>query len=648
MNTLFKILIGLTAIFIFASGCRSHSVNSQSQKPDLETQIPNLLLEDFALNSVPPKNLIIPQPLKVNSSEEIAFQARSLAIQKKLAALNLDEKEAWWRQIKLGDPHKYLLPIILARLSLQNQPDGKKYDSQHSWDVLLKLDQDQPDLYHFRAPLDVRIFFLFKDSMPLDVKLAYRRQLESPRVLEWTEGGTENHTFMQRASGLALMNASGFPVGDPASAATNEAWLRSELNKFLTIGQGEFHSSIYYGYSISGLLNLYDFSQDQKLRELAKGLLDWYAVNMALRLSWGTAGGAESRGFDRNTWNNGLTAVAWLWWGNQPELAEKMDEKYAQLALPAALSSYRPPEILTAIARKEIPLPFEARASHPAYYSYHESNRLWETFYITKNYSLGTLLEPARVYQVKGTIRAQYATYKLVVRDPKGQQNAVISLGGTYHGLQATGRSPGDQLVQKRGAVIFQLRLNQTDLKAGVPAASHLVLPQDYGQPQRYNNWYIWKIHNIWLVARPWGDKIELKSSISEKQPNLQALAAEGNQTAWITDVAAVDDYPNFQQLKTALDQTEIQAQDWKNQGKLSYKSLAGDRLTLTYQKNGAIGDAVINGEKRVLENWPVLDSPYIQEQLYSGQLEVKVPQQPSWRLRGTLMGPIWEVGKQK
>ena len=98
--------------------------------------------------------------------------------------------------------------------------------------------------------------------------------------------------------------------------------------------------------------------------------------------------------------------------------------------------------------------------------------------------------------------------------------------------------------------------------------------------------------------------------------------------------------------MKTALDQTQIQDQDWKNQGKLSYKSLAGDRLTLTYQKNGAIGEAVINGEKRVLENWPVLESPYVQEKLYSGQLEIKVPQKPSWRLRGTLMGPIWESEK--
>ncbi|WRH67674.1 MAG: hypothetical protein RSE13_04780 [Planktothrix sp. GU0601_MAG3] len=41
--------------------------------------------------------------------------------------------------------------------------------------------------------------------------------------------------------------------------------------------------------------------------------------------------------------------------------------------------------------------------------------------------------------------------------------------------------------------------------------------------------------------------------------------------------------------LETGLDQTEIVDQDGKNSGQLSYKSLAGDRLILTAQKNGAI-----------------------------------------------------------
>ena len=581
-------------------------------------------------------------PLQQNiAQKENDFQLRSLAVQKKLAAINLEALDSWWRQKKIGDPHKYLLPVILARLSLQNQELGKLYDREKIWQILLQLDQDKSSLYHFRSYLDVRIFFMFRDKMPSKILESYRNQLQLPSVLNWTDTGTENHMFMQRPSGLALMDGSGWSVGDPATEATNEAWLRSELDKFLTIGQGEFHSSTYYGYSIGGLLNLYDFARNPKLKELAKGLLDWYATNMALRLSWGTAGSAESRGFDRNTWDSGLSAVAWIWWGDGTEAGEKMRNGSARLALPAGISTYRPPQHLRALARKEVPLPYTLRASHPIYYSYTQGNHLWETFYVTEDYSLGTLLEPARSYQVKGTIRAQYATYKLVVRDPKGINNAVISLAGTYHGPQATGRSPGDQYVQERGAVIFQLILNDQDLQAGVPQQSHLVLPKRYGEPLRYKNWYIWRLENIWFCAIPWGDEINLEM-LSQKYKDYMALVAKGKQTAWITDVGRVADFPDFESLKQGLDKTLVDDSEWKNEGRLSYLSLAGDRIMMTYEQDGAIGDAVINGKKRILNDWPVLDSPYVRQELYSGFLEVEDPQLGKWELRGKLMGPEW------
>ncbi|HBB30611.1 MAG TPA: hypothetical protein DC064_01845 [Cyanobacteria bacterium UBA9273] len=570
---------------------------------------------------------------------EAAFQARSLAIREKLAALDLDKLDVWWRRRNIGDPHKYLLPVILARLNL-----GDRYDRQHSWDMLLNMDKDKPDLYHFRSPYDVRIFFMFRDAMPTDVEASYRKMVEAPRILEWMEQGTENHMFMQRSSGLALMDGSGWPNNRPATAATNEAWLRAEVNKFLTIGQGEFHSSTYYAYSIIGLLNLYDFARTPELRQLAKAALDWYAVNMALRLSWGTAGGAESRGFDRGTWGGSeLAAVAWLWWGDDPEVAQRMEAKYAWVALPPALSNYRPPPQLRAIARKEVALPFQLKASHPSYYSYHQDNQFWETFYVTEDYSLGTLLDRQRSYQTQGTINAQYATYKLVIRDPKGVNNGVVSLGGTFHSPMAKGRSPGDQYLQERGAVIYQLRLNERDKAAGVPARSHLVLPARYGEPQRYKDWYIWQVESAWLCARPWGETINWQAQVSQENRDYQALAAMGSSTAWVTDVAAVKDYPDFRSLQKGLDRTQIDDRAWDKSGRLTYISLAGDRLEMTYEPDGGIGRARINDKERVLKDWSVLDSPYVKEELNSGILEVISPE-GKWRLQATVTGPKWEM----
>ena len=82
-------------------------------------------------------------------------------------------------------------------------------------------------------------FFLFRESLPEAVEEAYGSMLQPPRIFEWGQGGTENHLWQQYISALAMMDGSGFPVSHPHFLATHEAWLRAELTKYLTIGQGE-------------------------------------------------------------------------------------------------------------------------------------------------------------------------------------------------------------------------------------------------------------------------------------------------------------------------------------------------------------------------------------------------------------------------
>jgi hypothetical protein len=581
---------------------------------------------------------------------EAGFRRRSRAIREKLARADLSELDRWWRREQIGDPHKYLLPAIVARLSLSDlygRGESLQENRPSPWEALLTLERDRPDLYHFRSIFDIRLFFLHRETMPPAVLESYRSMTVKPRVEEWLEGGTENHLFMQYASGLAFLKGSQWPPDLPHIQAVQEGWLRLQLKKFLTIGQGEFHSSTYYGYSIAGVLNLYDFAPTPELRSLATALLDWYAANMAVRFSWGTAGGAESRKFDRGTWDSGLSWIAWLWWGDEDDPHANVEEaidNHLRVALLPALSDYRPPPHLRAIARKEIPLPFELRASHPAYFSSSEDNHLWEDFYATEDYTLGTLLEPSRSYQVEGTIRAQYATYKLVIRDRNGGDNAVVSLAGTYHTPMATGRSPADQYLQDRGTVLYQQVLNAADRAAGVPARSHLVLPRRYGEPRSWQGWRIWKIENIWLLAHPWGDRLWWNPSISETDPEYAAFVAEGERTAWITEVAPVKDYPTWEALTRALAKTEIDDRAWNDEHTLIYTNLAGRPLQMTYNRYGAIAAAQIDGRDRVLENWPVLESPYLRVPLDGGLLEIDHPTLGRWQLSAIDARPEWKA----
>ncbi|MCL1467386.1 hypothetical protein [Argonema galeatum] len=130
---------------------------------------------------------------------------------------------------------------------------------------------------------------------------------------------------------------------------------------------------------------------------------------------------------------------------------------------------------------------------------------------------------------------------------------------------------------------------------------------------------------------------------MSERYKDYQALLASGNKTAWITDVARFVDYPDFKRLTAGLDRTVVDDREWEKQGKLAYTGLEGDRLIMAYEANGAIGRASINGKPRVLKNWPVIESPYLREDLRSGVLEYRNPVGESWRLRVNLKGLQWE-----
>ncbi len=575
----------------------------------------------------------------------IAFDQRRHHLLSQLAKTNLEELDQWQQRNQISDPHKYLLPVMLARLSLE----PSQQEVEKSWQLVERLNQQQPSLYHFRSIFDIRLFFRFRDRLPDSLQQVYQRMVSPPQVLSWLDQGTENHMFMQRASGLALLDGSGWQSPYPAVAATNEAWLRAEISKFLTIGQGEFNSSTYAGYSIAGLLNLYDFAKTPELKTLAKAGLDWLAANMALRYSWGTMGGAESRGYDHGTGDgSGLSAIAWLWWGGVD--APEISNNYARVALIPALSSYRPPAALEKLALKQVPLPFTLLATHPAYYSYHQAQQFGETFYVTPEYSLGTLLVRDRNYQTQGTINAQYATHKLVIHplfvgrelnQPSGVsmpdlsplaplkkggtgKNTIITLGGTFHSPLATGASPGDQYLQSQGTVIYQLRLNEADIQAKVPPESHLVLPASAPQPRRFGSWYIWSIEGVWLVARGWGEGDQLPTPNTSAN-NYQIWAMTGKNTAWITEIASLREYPTWEDLTTALGQTAIDDNLWERSGKLSYRNLKGELLTMTYNPELEANQDIPQN----IQNWQVISSPYIAESLRQGILAIDVPGYP-------------------
>mgnify|MGYP006246818401 FL=1 len=108
-----------------------------------------------------------------NDAKLDLFKERSFLVRKKIASLNIESLNQWWKERNIEDPHKFLLPVILARLSLQDTSYGQDESTERLWKIMLELDEYKPVPYHFRSYLDIRIFFLFRDKMHTQLSLIH-------------------------------------------------------------------------------------------------------------------------------------------------------------------------------------------------------------------------------------------------------------------------------------------------------------------------------------------------------------------------------------------------------------------------------------------------------------------------------------------
>ena len=569
---------------------------------------------------------------------EQGLQRRAQAILETAAtSTSMQDLDRWWRREGIPDPHKYVLPAMLAKLVVGNE------EPESLWEYWSRLDRERPGIYHFRSLFDVRLFHTFSGSLPEAARARYAEMLtKDPST--WLAGGTENHISQTYYSGLALADGSEFE-SRPDVRAVQEAWLKGQLDKFLTSGQGEFLSSTYMGYTIGALLNLHDFARTDALRELARAQLDWLATQLALRLSWGTVGGVESRGFDHRTWNSGASAVAWLWWGPEDgadilRSAQGMKRSSWRLALPAALSSYRPPAILRSLARKDQTarhlLPFSLAATHPAYYPLAPTVAAAETFYATHEFTLGTLVWPERDHGRSGTINAQTTMFKLVVRGHGDQENLVVRLGGRYHSSQGTGRSPGTQFLQSDDVVLMVQRLTAEDLLQDVPEESRLVLPTSAAHAGHSSDWSVWDLGRAWLVTRAFGDRVQGPTPL-DSNSDLHAQIAEGQSTAWALTVLSKEEFPSPSAITTHLAEVRLDV------------DLQQGRLRMTHPRRGSLdlraGDPMaarnLDGQRWNMPDRPLLSAPFLRQE--NARLTID-DGTDSWTLRATPRGPQWST----
>lgn len=330
--------------------------------------------------------------------DEKGFQKRAQRVIESAAKRNLATyRRGWW--VGNGDPGKYTIPICIAKQRLD--PDDKEAIA------LMGDERSVKEHYHFAAIGWSRYLGLFGDTLPK----ATRDALRSKGGGALAGGvGTDNHECMWRTS--AILYAQYDMQGN---AGAGKAWLRDYVANLYAVGQPEWNSSRYVPWSMMGFLNLYDFTEDEEVRLLAKAALDWWAACYAQRYVNGLQAGPSERALYLHARSADIDLYGWLWFGgDQPA----PDDKNLWIAIHGATSTYRPNEVICNLAARggRIKLPYEARNTKPNYWSGLDTKPIapvagaggYETLWVSEAFTLGTLWYGEDICAQVGRLQAAF------------------------------------------------------------------------------------------------------------------------------------------------------------------------------------------------------------------------------------------------
>lgn len=601
---------------------------------------------------------------------EAAFQRRADFVVRALAERDLDEMHAWFERTRFfqgagGDRHKYAMGPVIAKLVL----DPEDEQALRMYRNLMVVDTLKGDrgLYHFASFQKTRMFFQLWDSLPDDFKEAIDHDVRNHFNI-MRAGGTENHFFMNRTSGYVWAERlegefPGAHGGREGSLAFLRDWLLDQVRKNYAVGNAEWDSSTYLGFSAAGWANIHDFTRDDEMRAWSRAMLDWYAVAMARKYFHGMTVGPESRGFSRDAVGSRPASggrydpvgthsdwVAWQWWAGSAA-SPFMDRPGVQAdrypVLNLSLSGYRPHRVIRNIALKNVPLPYESRGSKPRYRmaasleeARNEHNKDQEVLFFNSAFAMGTLYSPDDGIRTTGTILPQTTMFKLAALDGRAVRTFGMSNG--YHGhFPLEGRTPYDQYHQHRAAAINVCWVPQPDdshLEGGHEGVGrgrtvHRSLfgyPSGAGRPVQRGGWYFWEVGDAFVAVYPLGGTPEDTATLTNhRERNIAGyrfLKTRGALGGWIVQAGQRPDHPDLESFQEAvLSRTEVDTSAFDPESRtVSYTALDGSVLRMRHTGGpGGRPEAWVDGDPLVFADWPVYESPYVRQALNSGVLEL-------------------------
>ncbi|HMO26236.1 MAG TPA: hypothetical protein PKB10_08200, partial [Tepidisphaeraceae bacterium] len=187
------------------------------------------------------------------------------------------------------------------------------------------------------------------------------------RAFRWHFGDlTENHNLLHSAGRyLATDRIGAIRFRDGRDDRAHHAQAREELlrwfDKWLRRGSSEWGADIYYNINLLALLNLYDFSPEQDMREGARTLLDHFLLDEAIDSFAGAMVGSARRSYScyrLDARANPSSPLHHLYFGHGA-----FNLHFIGAVILACTSAYRVPDPIVAIAQSPA-RPFEVRSHH--------------------------------------------------------------------------------------------------------------------------------------------------------------------------------------------------------------------------------------------------------------------------------------------
>jgi hypothetical protein len=578
------------------------------------------------------------------------------------------------------DPEKYAWPAVIARF--------KKYGTA---DALgnTRIETFRHNLpFHFPYVGMARIMGLYPEAPKMkEHKKLYLENVwkRTGNFSPWTGEGTENHISMNHTNGYLYAQyvknenyqSALFQDAGPKLAAMKE-WILHWSKKVYGSGTAEWNSSTYGVHNIVGWLNLYDFAEDEEVKQAARAVLDYYAVELALHYTQGTTGGAEMRGSSAyRSVRTDTDYLSWLWYGDSPRKIS-FEGNQPIFSMYAATSGYKPPTIAKKLASKENKMPAMYYGSKPSYLFKH-SSYIKQTFYVDKQYTVGAAYVP---YGGWSGGDWQIVSWKLLGRVTPEEHNTsknvdFISGGGMYYQDRGLHRKPFDQLAHHENVVV---QLSKVPVNA--PAIKALIEPMFSDWQAKWKADFIkrfptesWKINqqhvnfqsqdvsqNHSFISIYKKDKnirseqkenvlfVQLENvflairSVHQQQPSLPEatgdfykitdVASPGVLSGFVLEAGNREDFSSFEDYKKqVLEKTSLDKSQAATANKLMYKNLKGDMLEVAYTEEGTFTEPIYDWGYGVTDPMVIITSPpFVQPQWPGGKGHGKLAK---WTVNG-------------